>query len=134
MNSDALPKAWVAASKAPTLYSSSQKLTFPSNAARTSPTASLYAQSILKQKEPNHTHFTVGGDRINYPGKVATPTADMLTAKILFNGIISTPSTRFMTLDICNFYLMTPLKCPEYLHMKLRDIQEERRDHPRFKP
>lgn len=31
-----------------------------------------------EKAEPNRTRFTVGGDRINYPGKVATPTAEML--------------------------------------------------------
>jgi hypothetical protein len=51
----------------------------------------------------------VGGDRINYPGKVATPTAEMLVAKMLFNSIISTRGAWFMTMDISNFYLMTPL-------------------------
>ena len=30
-----------------------------------------------------------------------------------------------MTMDIANFYLMTPLKCPEYVKIKLRDILEE---------
>eukprot|EP00804_Cyclotella_cryptica_P005371 CCRYP_017428-RA/>CCRYP_017428-RA protein AED:0.30 eAED:0.30 QI:0/0/0/1/1/1/2/0/492 len=78
-----------------------------------------------EKQEPNRTRFTVGGDRINYPSKVATPTADMITAKILFNSDISTPGTRFMTLDISNFYLMIPLKHPEYLRVKLRDIPEE---------
>ncbi len=34
-----------------------------------------------EKAEPNQTCFTVGGDRINYPGKVATPTAEMLVAK-----------------------------------------------------
>ena len=43
-----------------------------------------------EKAEPNRTRFTVGGDRINYPGEVATPTADMLVAKILFNSVIST--------------------------------------------
>ncbi len=62
-----------------------------------------------KKAEPNCTRFTVGGDRINYPGKVATPTAEMLVAKMLFNNIISTRGARFMTMDISNFYLMTPL-------------------------
>ena len=36
------------------------------------------------------TRFTVVGNRINYPGAVATPTADMLVAKLLFNSVIST--------------------------------------------
>jgi hypothetical protein len=30
-----------------------------------------------KIEEPYRTQFVAGGDRINYPGKVATPTADM---------------------------------------------------------
>jgi hypothetical protein len=32
--------------------------------------------------------FTVGGERINYPGKVATPTTEMLVAKMFFNSVI----------------------------------------------
>ncbi len=42
-----------------------------------------------KKAEPNQMQFTVGGNRINYPGKVATPTADMLVAKMIFN--VSSP-------------------------------------------
>lgn len=30
-----------------------------------------------EKAEPNRTRFTVGGDKINYPGEVATPTAEM---------------------------------------------------------
>ena len=43
-----------------------------------------------KKAVPNQTRFVVGGDRINYPGEVGTPTAEMLVAKILFNSVIST--------------------------------------------
>jgi hypothetical protein len=32
----------------------------------------------------------VGGNKINYPGEVATPTAKMLVAKLLFNSVVST--------------------------------------------
>ena len=63
-----------------------------------------------EKSEPNRTCLVVGGNRINYPGNVATPTADKLSAKILFNGIISTPRAKFMTMDFSNFYLNTPLK------------------------
>jgi hypothetical protein len=59
--------------------------------------------------------FTVGGDRINYPGEVATPTTEMLVAEMLFNSMIATKSERFMTMDITNFYLMTPLHCAEFI-------------------
>ena len=69
--------------------------------------------------------FTVGADQIYYPGEVATPTADMLVAKILFNSVISTKGARFMTIDISNFYFITPLKQPEYIHIHIRDIPDK---------
>jgi len=78
-----------------------------------------------KIEEPNCTRFVAGGDRINNPGKVATPTADMLVVKILFNSVVSTRRVRFMMLDISNFYLMTPLKRPEYIQMKINDLPKE---------
>ena len=63
-----------------------------------------------EKKERHRTQFVVGGDRTNYPGEVATPTAEMLVAKPLFNSVVLTPGDKFMTIDISNFYLMTPLK------------------------
>eukprot|EP00804_Cyclotella_cryptica_P002928 CCRYP_013287-RA/>CCRYP_013287-RA protein AED:0.38 eAED:0.38 QI:0/0/0/1/1/1/2/0/632 len=66
-----------------------------------------------EKAKPNHTRFTIGGVRINYPGEVATPTAKMLTAKLLFNSVISTRGAKFMTMDISDFYLMTPLPQPD---------------------
>jgi hypothetical protein len=82
--------------------------------------------SIRPEKAEQHrTRFTVGGDRVNYPGEVATPTAEMLVAKILFNSVISTLKAKFMTINISNFYLMTPLKWPEFIRMKLSNIPEE---------
>ena len=73
-----------------------------------------------KKAKTHQTRFVVGGNRINYPGKVATPTDEMLVAKLLFNSLISTHGARFMTMDIANFYLMTPLKFPEYVKIKLQ--------------
>jgi hypothetical protein len=78
-----------------------------------------------EKADPNRTRFVAGGDRCNYPYDVATPTAEMLVAKILFNSVISTPGARFMTMDISNFYLMTPLLRPEYIRIKLSDLPEE---------
>ncbi len=78
-----------------------------------------------KKAETNQTRFTVGGDRINYPGKVATPTTEMLVAKMLFSSVISMKGARFMTMDISNFYLMTPLHQPEFIRMKLSNIPVE---------
>jgi hypothetical protein len=61
----------------------------------------------------------MGGDRINYPGDCGTPTADILTVKLLLNSIISTLHAKFMTIDIKDFYLMTPMDRPEYFRMSL---------------
>jgi hypothetical protein len=69
--------------------------------------------------------FTVGGDRINYLGKVATPTTEMLVVKMLFNSVISTKGARFMTMDISNSYLMTPLHHPKFIQVKLSNIPDE---------
>ena len=49
----------------------------------------------------------------------------MLVAKLLFNSVVSTRNTKFMTMDISNFYLMTPLERPEYMRNSLRDIPDE---------
>ena len=65
-----------------------------------------------QKAEPNQTRLTVGGNRINYPGKVGTPTADMLLMKIMLNSVVSTLNAKFMSIDISNFYLNTPL--PRY--------------------
>ena len=45
----------------------------------------------------------------NFPGEVATPTADMLVAKILFNNVVCTKDAKLTTMDISNFCLNTPM-------------------------
>eukprot|EP00956_Cyclotella_meneghiniana_P043249 scaffold260206_cov139-Cyclotella_meneghiniana.AAC.1 len=86
-----------------------------------------------EKEDPNRVRITVGGDRINYPGDVGTPTADMLLVKLLFNSIVSTKGAKFMSLDISNFYLNTPMKRYEYMRMKLSDIPEDVQAHYNLK-
>jgi hypothetical protein len=78
-----------------------------------------------QKEEVNRTRLTVGGNRINYPGEVATPTADLLLVKVMFNSVISTENAKFMTMDIKNFYLNTPLPRFEYVKLKMTDIPTE---------
>jgi hypothetical protein len=70
----------------------------------------------------------MGGNLINYPDDCGTPTADLLTVKLMFNSVISTPA-KFMTINIKDFYLMMPMERYEYFCMKLElfppDIIEE---------
>eukprot|EP00957_Ditylum_brightwellii_P030592 2318239-Ditylum_brightwellii.AAC.1 len=62
-----------------------------------------------QKEETNRTQLTVGGNRINYPHDVSTPTVDTTTAKCVINSTISTPDAKFMCLDAKNFYLGTPM-------------------------
>jgi hypothetical protein len=59
------------------------------------------------------------GNLINYPGGWGIPTANLLTVKLLLDSVISTANVKFMTLDLKDFYLMTPMECYEYFQMKL---------------
>ena len=58
------------------------------------------------KKEEHRIQLTLGGDRINYTGDVSTPTACLLTVKLLLNSVISTEGSEFMTLDIIFFIWM----------------------------
>ena len=77
-----------------------------------------------EKADPNRVRITVGGNRINCPDDCSTPTAELLTVKLLLNSVISTPGAKFMTMDISDFYLMTPLKRKEYLRMKLSNMPD----------
>jgi hypothetical protein len=74
-----------------------------------------------KKKDPYRTRITMGGNLINYPSDCGTPTADLLTVKLMFNSINSKPNAKFMTIDIKDYYLMTPMAMArfEYFRMKL---------------
>jgi hypothetical protein len=66
-----------------------------------------------------------GGNRVHYPGDAGTPTADLLTVKLLLNSIISTPNAKFMTMDIKDFYLNTPMARYEYMRLRLADMPKD---------
>ena len=90
---------------------------------------STYAKFVCNErpqkKEVNRTRLTAGGNRINYPGEVGTPTAEMALVKVMWNSVISTRNARYMTMDLKDFYLNTPLKRYEYIKLKLSDVPEE---------
>jgi hypothetical protein len=75
-----------------------------------------------KIDEPNWTRLVAGGDRVHYSGNTGTPTADLITMKLLINSIIWTTGAKFMTMDIKDFYLNTPMARYEYMQLKLSDM------------
>jgi hypothetical protein len=79
---------------------------------------------LIKQKK-ERVRLTVGGDRLDYSGDVATSTADITTFKILINSTLSTKDAAIMMMDIKNYYLGTPLPRFEYMKMLLSRFPEE---------
>ena len=49
----------------------------------------------------------------------------MVTVKLHLNSVISTKGARYCTIDLKDFYLMTPMTRPEYMRMKLKDLPTE---------
>ena len=62
-----------------------------------------------EKDDPYRTRLTVGGDRVNCPDDCGTPTADLLMVKLLLNSVVSTLNAKFMTINIKDFYLNTPM-------------------------
>jgi hypothetical protein len=79
------------------------------------------------KKEKERVRLTVGGDRLDYSGNVATSTstANITTFKILINSNLSTEDAAMMMMDIKNYYLGTPLPRFEYMKMLLSRFPEE---------
>ena len=64
-----------------------------------------------EKKEPKRTRAMLRGNLINYHEDT-----NLLLIKIFLNSVISTPGACVATTDISNFYLMSPLKKPEFAH------------------
>ena len=88
-----------------------------------------YARIVVdyrpQKEDPNRVRITVGGNLIEYPGELTTRTADLTTAKILWNSTLSTPGAKFSAVDVGNFYLATPLDRFEYMKIKAELVPEE---------
>ena len=72
-------------------------------------------------------------------GATYTPTADLTTAKLLFNSVISDPGSRFFELDVSNFYLQTKFTTKdqyEYMYIPtwaiLKDIMDQYNLHDKI--
>jgi hypothetical protein len=72
-----------------------------------------------QKSDPNRVRLTAGGNLIDYPGELTTRTADLTTTKLLWNSVISTKDSRYMCLDIKNFYLGTPMARFEYMKIPI---------------
>ena len=74
-----------------------------------------------QKADPNRTRITIGGSRIIYPGDVATPTGSLELVKLIINSVLSRHDSKFVSFDISNFYLATPMDRSEYVKIKIDD-------------
>ena len=94
--------------------------------------ASYYnPQTRIKVKSDGSIEYrvrgTYGGNISDYDGPKSANTADMVSVKILMNVLASTAGARFMTADIKDFYLGTPMERKEYMKIKIDQFPEEAR-------
>ena len=77
------------------------------------------------KEDPNRTRITVAGSQISYPGDIGTPTGSLDLVKLIINSVLSRRNARFVSFDLKNFYLQTPMDRSEYVRIKLPDIPQE---------
>ena len=65
-----------------------------------------------QKEETNRTRLTFGGNNTKTTIDCGTPTANLLTVKLLTNSIVSTPGEKFPVLDLEYFYLNAPMDRP----------------------
>lgn len=71
------------------------------------------------QSQNHHIHLVVRGDKLSYDDNSGSPVASLLKTKVLVNSVISDANkgTHFMSCDLKDFFLDTPMKQPEYMRI-----------------
>jgi hypothetical protein len=65
---------------------------------------------------------TYGGNRSDFHGLTIAETADIPTVKLLLNATVSDAQANWLTTDISDFYLGTPMERPEYMRVPTKYI------------
>ena len=73
------------------------------------------------KEEKYRVRLTIGGDKLEYDNETALPTANLIDTKILVNSAISDAhrGARFMSVDIKDCFLMTPLPKNDREYMRI---------------
>jgi hypothetical protein len=82
-----------------------------------------YANPVVdhrpQKEDPNRIRITAGGNLIEYDSELSVRTADINTAKLHWNSVVSTDDAKYMCIDIKNFYLTAALEYFEYMRIPL---------------
>ena len=79
------------------------------------------------KSEPWRVCVVLGGDRLSYADDPGSPAASLLETKILLNSVISDTrrGARFMSLDLKDYFLATPMEKPEFMKVQLKYFPED---------
>jgi len=69
----------------------------------------------LEKQDPYRIRITVGGNQIIFKEDKSSPTCDIVTIKMHWNSVNSTPNAKYATLDVKDFYLQNDLEEYEYM-------------------
>ena len=87
---------------------------------------SYYNPQLSRKRRPHGIELrvrgTYGGDHGDWKGPTAAETADISTFKLLLQSVISDPDGEWLTTDISDFYLGTPMDTPEIMRVPIKYI------------
>jgi hypothetical protein len=77
--------------------------------------------------EKHRVRLVVGGDKLSYDDDSGSPAASLLETKVILNSVISDADlgARFMSCDLKDFFLATPMKKPEYMRIRWQHIPDD---------
>ena len=79
------------------------------------------------KSEKYRVRLVVGGDKLSYDEDAGSPAASLLETKVIINSVISDADkgAKFMSCDLKDFFLATPMKKPEYMRIRWQHIPED---------
>ena len=83
--------------------------------------AVTYATYVLDyiplKSDPYRVRITLWGDKLQYLEDAGPPASNIIETKILLNSVISDAckGARFMSMDLKDYFLNTPMHRPEYI-------------------
>ena len=81
--------------------------------------ANLVVDHRPQKEDPNRIGITAGRNLIQCESELSVRTADINTAKLHWNSVVSREDARYMCLNIKNFYLTATLEYYEYMQIPL---------------
>ncbi|KAL3781993.1 hypothetical protein HJC23_013821 [Cyclotella cryptica] len=98
------------------------KADIPSDRWRNVTYGRIVANFRPEKDDPYRIRLTVGGNRINFPGDCGTPTADMLTTKVLLNSVVSTVGARDMPNNVIEHYALRTIATEDgYVYVRIQN-------------